>query len=265
MLNLLATSSTTEDRDPDQVHPPCVLASLGVPLRPARMEALGTVSCSIAHDLNNVLTPILLGLDTLQQEDISRRARLALAIIESNTRRAADLVDQITAFALGAERPRILMNAGNIIREVARTARMSARKGPSVSTRIPAGLWRVKGDPGQIHRVLTNLATNACEAMGGKGELRITAENIRIEASRESDPRSLGSGDYVRISVSDSGPGIPLDLRDRIFAPFFTTKATGTGLGLTTSAKMAASQGGLLTLGRTDDAGSDFHLFLPAA
>lgn len=101
MLNLLATSSTTEDRDPDQVHPPCVLASLGVPLRPARMEALGTLSCSIAHDLNNVLTPILLGLDTLQQEDISRRARLALAIIESNTRRAADLVDQITAFALG--------------------------------------------------------------------------------------------------------------------------------------------------------------------
>ena len=245
---------------------PCVL-NVGVDIterkrletqlfRAQRLESIGTLAGGIAHDLNNVLTPILLAIKLLRRDRPKQRERV-LSILETNARRGADLIRQLLTFARGAEGKRIQVELGSLVREVGVIARDTFPKTIELSVEVDDDLWQVEGDPTQIHQVLLNLAVNARDAMDGKGRLRISATNRTFDREGLRGRPGLTPGRYVVLEVADSGPGIPRELREQVFDPFFTTKdpAHGTGLGLFTVETIAAAHGGFVDVGDGSDDG----------
>jgi len=244
-------------------------------LRAQRLESIGTLAGGIAHDLNNVLTPILLAIKLLRRDRPKQRERV-LSILETNARRGADLIRQLLTFARGAEGKRIPVELSPLVREVSTVARDTFPKAIDLSVRVDDDLWAVEGDPTQLHQVLLNLAVNARDALDGRGQIEITAANRTLD---EQDLRGRPGrlpGRYVVLEVADSGPGIPHELREQVFDPFFTTKdpAHGTGLGLFTVETIATAHGGFVEVAsRTDrsslaadePAGARFRVYLPVA
>ena len=220
-----------------------------VALRAERLQTLGSLACGIAHDLNNVLTPILLGIETLKLGPGSKRAAQVLAMIEANARQVADLADQVLAFARGIEARRTAVCMAYLIQDVARTARETFDGAIETRTHLPRGLWEINADATQIHQVLLNLAVNARDAMIGGGSLTLSANNVSIGGDLTTGDAAI-PGDYVEIRIADTGHGIPPRMLGKIFEPFFTTKGfgKGTGVGLSTVASIVKSHGGFITI-----------------
>jgi two-component system cell cycle sensor histidine kinase/response regulator CckA len=234
--------------------------------RTQRLESLGTLSSGIAHDLNNVLAPILMTAQLLESQLDDPRSKRLLPILIANTKRGANLVKQVLSFTRGMEGERTLLQIKHLIREVQQVVKETFPKSIEVSTNISQNLWTVSADPTQLHQVLMNLCVNARDAMPNGGNLTISAENFYIDKNYTAMHLDAKVGCYVVISVSDTGTGIPPEYIDRIFEPFFTTKEVGkgTGLGLSTVLGIVKSHGGFINVYSEVGQGSQFKVYLPA-
>ncbi|HET9066132.1 MAG TPA: PAS domain S-box protein [Gemmatimonadales bacterium] len=224
-------------------------------LRAQRMESIGTLAGGIAHDLNNVLTPILMSVEMLRMEDDTAERRETLDNIEATARKGADMIRQVLQFARGVDGRRVEIDVRELVDDVVRIGNDTFLKAVQLTAHIDRDLPPVSGDPTQLHQVLLNLAVNARDAMPDGGTITITARSedlLRPEAD-------------VLVEVTDTGTGIPPELVDRIFEPFFTTKAQGkgTGLGLSTSLAIVTSHGGTLRVRSTPGKGTTFTMRLP--
>lgn len=236
-------------------------------LRAQRLESLGTLASGIAHDLNNILAPILASSQLVQakirKDDPNRRM---LEIIETSAKRGADLVKQVLSFAKGVEGDRVHLSIKYLISEIQQIVKQTFPKFIDLSVDIDKNLWDVSGDATQLHQVLLNLVVNARDAMPSGGSISIIAENLFADENYTRLHIDAQVGQYVAISIADTGVGIPLDVLERIFEPFFTTKAfgKGTGLGLSTALGIVKSHGGFINVLSQVGQGTQFKLFLPA-
>ncbi len=238
-------------------------------LRAQRLENLGALASGIAHDLNNILTPIvaITELLPLKLTNLDERTQKLLKTLAENSRRGRELVAQILAFARGSNGEHTLLQPRHLLTEIVQVARQTFPKSIETSLQIESSnLWTVAADATQIHQVLMNLCINARDAMADGGELVIMAENIILsDEYPKLRPHGRG-GAYVAISVADTGIGIPPELVDQIFEPFFTTKAIGegTGLGLSTVATIVKNHHGFIDVSSQLGQGTQFRFYLPA-
>lgn len=235
-------------------------------LRAQRMESIGTLAGGIAHDLNNVLSPIMLSLEMFRMTATDASSRELLDTIQLSAQHGADLVRQVLTFARGVDGERREVRVTHLVRDVERTARDTFPKNIDVRTMVPPDLWRVVGDATQLQQVLLNLCVNARDAMPYGGTLTIAAENVTLDAHAAALKIDAIPGPYVLVRVEDTGGGMTPDELERIFDPFFTTKAlgSGTGLGLSTSLAIVKSHGGFVRVCSEPGSGSTFSVYLPA-
>ncbi|WP_315791521.1 hybrid sensor histidine kinase/response regulator [Fischerella sp. JS2] len=235
-------------------------------LRAQRLESIGTLASGIAHDLNNVLAPILMTAQLLESQLHDERSQRLLPILISNAKRGANLVKQVLSFTRGMEGDRTLLQLKHIVREIQQVMRETFPKSIDVSATIPPNLWTIYGDATQLHQVLMNLCVNARDAMPNGGTLTISAENFLVDENYARMHLDAQVGAYVAITVSDTGVGIATEIIDRIFEPFYTTKefGKGTGLGLSTVLGIVKSHGGFISVYSEVGKGSQFKVYLPA-
>jgi len=236
-------------------------------LRAQRMESIGTLAGGIAHDFNNILSPILMATEMLQLGDVDNETRRWLSIIRENAERGAELVKQVLTFARGMEGERIIVQVKHIIKDLVKVLKQTLPKSITVRSDLEPDLWIIRADPTQIHQVLMNLSINARDAMPLGGTLVITAENVRLDENYARVHLDAAPGEYLLITVSDTGAGIAPDIQDRIFDPFFTTKeiGKGTGLGLATALTIVRSHGGFINVYSDLGRGTKFSVYLPTA
>jgi PAS domain S-box-containing protein len=236
-------------------------------LRSQRLESIGTLASGLAHDLNNVLAPIMMAVQFLRESTEDEGSLACLQTLETCSRRGADIIRQVLMFARGVEGERILINPKHLIREMERIARETFPRNIEILVTIPRDPCIFMGDATQIQQVLMNLCVNARDAMPNGGSLTITLEGAEFDvAACRIHPKSR-PGPYVVISVADTGKGIPKDLMEKIFDPFFTTKplGQGTGLGLPTVLGITENHGGFVHLTSEVGKGSYFKVHIPAA
>lgn len=234
-------------------------------LRSQRLESIGNLAGGIAHDLNNILTPILASIDSLRLKPGGKRAGAILDTLESSARRGAEMVNQVVSFARGSDPGPAPIRIDRVVGEAMRLVSMSFPKTIAVKADIPPGLWPVSGDTTQIHQVLMNLLVNAKDALPSGGAIAIGAANTTVTRRNAAGHPGVKFGLYVTIAISDNGTGIPEAIRDRIFEPFFTTKAPdrGTGLGLSTTRSILRAHGGFVTVESVVGCGTTFRIYLP--
>jgi hypothetical protein len=235
-------------------------------LRSQRMESIGTLASGIAHDLNNILAPIMMSA-TMLHEQVSPDARMLTTVIEESAQRGTDIVKQVLTFARGIEGDRVALQPRHLIKEVQEITRETFPKSIQIRTGMPKDLWTIIGDSTQVHQIVLNLCINARDAMPDGGTLTITAENLDVGECDAAMHPDAKVGRYVAIGVADTGTGIPAKIIDKIFDPFFTTKEVGkgTGLGLSTVIGIAKSHGGFVKVYSEMGKGSIFKVYLPAS
>jgi PAS domain S-box-containing protein len=233
-------------------------------LRAQRMEGIGTLAGGIAHDLNNVLAPILMSIEVLGRKVSDAHGQRMLGILETSARRGADLVKQVLTFSRGAQGPAGLLDPSHIVREMERMARETFPKSIRVQVDVAGDVWQVMGQATPLQQVLMNLCVNARDAMPSGGTLLLRARNETIRAVR--DGKAGDPAPHVLLEVADTGTGMASEVVDRIFDPFFTTKpvGVGTGLGLSTTAAIVKSHGGFIDVETAPGEGTTFKVFLPA-
>ncbi len=239
-------------------------------LRVQRLESLGTLASRIAHDLNNIFTPILVTAQLLPMKfpDADDKTQQLLHLLEGSARRGADLVQQILAFARGAEGQKALLQIGHLLSEVVQVAEQTFPPTIAIHSQVATQeLWLVMADATQLHQVLMNLCANARDAMPTGGTLTMDAENCVIDATYTKMNVEAKPGSYVVITIADTGMGISPEILDRIFDPFFTTKelGKGTGLGLSTVIGIVKKHGGWVSVHSEVGKGTAFQVYLPAA
>lgn len=234
--------------------------------RAQRMESIGTLAGGIAHDLNNVLSPIIMSLELLSARFPDAGSAELLSIVSASAQRGADMVRQVLSFARGVEGRRMELQLRHLIKEVEQIANDTFLKNIQVRSIIPNDLWTVVGDPTQIHQVLLNLCVNARDAMPYGGNLVISAGNRILDAQYAALNLEATAGPYVFLQVEDSGTGMPPAVIEKIFDPFFTTKEAGkgTGLGLSTSLAIVKSHGGFFRVDSEPGKGTKFQVYLSA-
>jgi CheY-like chemotaxis protein len=230
------------------------------------MESLGTLAGGIAHDLNNVLAPVLISIEFLRLEERNPERLEVLSSLQDSVRRGADLVRQVLSFARGIEGERVLTNLHHLAREMQQIVRDAFPKNIEFRLESANDLWTISADPTQMHQVMMNLCVNARDAMPNGGRLTLALHNLEVDeifAGMNPDARP---GSYVIIKVEDTGEGIPANIQARIFEPFFTTKefGKGTGLGLATVLTIVKSHGGFIKLYSEQGKGTNFNVYLPA-
>ncbi|MGB3207944.1 MAG: response regulator [Crinalium sp.] len=234
--------------------------------RAQRLESLGILAGGIAHDLNNVLTPIMMAVQLLQLKISDAQSKNWLTLLETNVRRGADLVKQVLSFARGMQGKRTIIQISHLINELKHFASETFPKSINIYTDTKSSLQAIVGDATQIHQVLLNLCVNARDAMPDGGTLTIDAENIYLDEHYTRMNIDAHVGNYIVITVSDTGIGIPNDIMEKIFYPFFTTKEVGegTGLGLSTVIGIVKSHGGFVKVKSEVGKGTQFKVYLPA-
>ncbi len=235
-------------------------------LRAQRMESIGTLAGGIAHDLNNILSPILMSVGMLQLKTQDPETHRWLEVIRENSERGAALVQQVLTFARGMEGERTTVQVKHIIVDLVKVLTETLPKSISVKREIEQDLPLISADPTQIHQVLMNLCINARDAMPSGGTLSIRAETIALDETFSKINVDAAPGSYVLITVTDTGTGMSPDVVNRIFDPFFTTKPVGhgTGLGLSTSITIVKSHGGFINVYSERGKGTQFSIYFPA-
>ena len=235
-------------------------------LRAQRMESIGTLAGGIAHDLNNILTPILMSIDALKKKTPDPATLKMLETIGSSAKRGADIVRQVLTFARGIQGERIEIHPQHLLQDLELIIKDIFPKDIRLKLSIPDEAWTIQGDPTQMHQVLLNLCLNARDAMPNGGELHLGLEHCVLDEQFASAHLQARPGRYVNFIVADQGTGIPSEIIDKIFEPFFTTKDInkGTGLGLSTVSAIVKSHGGLINVYSEQGVGTTFHIYLPA-
>lgn len=235
-------------------------------LRAQRLESVGTLASGVAHDLNNILSPVLMGAALLKRAPLDPENARLLDLIEQSARRGAGVVNQLLTFSRGAGGERIPLQPRHVLKEILQLMQETFPRNLVIDLYAPRELWLVPADATQLHQVLMNLCVNARDAMPQGGQLSLSAANMTLPNSAVRGAPPSATGPHVRIAVRDTGEGIPPALLDRIFDPFFSTKAPGkgTGLGLSTVLGIVRAHGGFVHVESTPGAGSEFQIFLPA-
>lgn len=236
-------------------------------LRAQRLESIGTLAGGIAHDLNNVLAPILMSVEMLQLNGVDPETARWLTMIRENADRGADLIKQVLTFARGMSGERIQVQVKHIVKELVAVLKETFPRSIDVKFDIEPALWTILADPTQIHQVLMNLCVNARDAMPSGGTIKISAKNVVVDENHSRINMDADPGNYVYLTVSDTGTGMTPDIVDRIFDPFFTTKdiGQGTGLGLSTTLTIVRSHGGFINVYSEVDRGTRFSIYFPSA
>lgn len=230
-----------------------------------KMESIGMIAGGIAHDLNNVLTPITMSIQLLKDNQTDQRSQQILETLESNANRGADIVKQVLTFARGAEAEFTTIHPNKLIEEITNIVDHTFPKGIKVSSRVEEGVEYIQGNLTQLHQVLLNLCLNSRDAMPSGGKLMLHAEMKEV-GSRQARLRPwVKPGWFTRISVSDTGAGMSPQVQDKIFEPFFTTKKVGqgTGLGLSVVHSIIRSHHGFIEIETKMGTGSTFYVYLP--
>ncbi len=235
-------------------------------VRSQRLEAVGTLAAGVAHDLNNILTPISVAAGMLKGQLHNASDVELAAMIETSAVRGGDIVKQLLAFSRGIESARGPVQPRHILREVRKLIAETFPRNVEIRLAAPNDLWPIDADATQLHQVVLNLCVNARDAMPEGGTLFLAASNEELDAH---DPRlepNQAPGRFVAFSVADTGTGIPPDVLPHIFDPFYTTKAEGlgTGLGLSTVLGIVRSHGGFLKADTEIGQGTTFRVYWPA-
>lgn len=235
-------------------------------LRAQRMESIGALAGGIAHDLNNVLSPIILSIDLLKRKIDDPAIHKILDTITTSAQHGAEMVNQVLSFARGLEGRRIYVQVKHLVHDMVKIAFDTFPKNIRMEEWVNPDLWLLQADPTQLHQVLLNLCVNARDAMSQGGQITISAENVLIDEQYAAMNLETPVGPYVKIEVKDTGSGIPDEIIDKIFDPFFTTKdvGKGTGLGLSTSLAIVKSHGGFIRVYSDLGKGTCFRIYLPA-
>ncbi|MFZ4620791.1 MAG: response regulator [Bacteroidota bacterium] len=235
-------------------------------MRVQRLENIGFLSSGIAHDLNNVLSPVLLSVQLLLKDPSRDRSQKILNNLVEIVTRGIDLVKQVTVIAKGMERKHHPIQAKYLLREMKQFVEQTFPDSISVMLDYDNDLWLIKGDTTQIHQILLNLCINARDAMQGGGTIRLDAHNTLVDAPLQFGKDLLEPGAYVTVSVSDSGAGMSAEVMARIFDPFFTTKGkdSGTGLGLATVANIVQQHKAYLSVKSAVNDGTTFSIMFHA-
>ncbi|HEY0864121.1 MAG TPA: response regulator [Lacunisphaera sp.] len=236
-------------------------------LRAQRLEGIGMLAAGIAHDLNNVLTPILMAGPMLRVRATDPLDQRLLQTLENSAERGAALVRQILAFAHGTTGEPRLMQVKHLARDIVEMIEETFPKSIKLEQHFPADTWPIRANPTQIHQVLLNLCVNARDAMPRGGTLRLRTSNHRLDDIQALAIPGARAGNFVRIEVEDSGTGIPPEMLKHVWEPFFTTKEAGkgTGLGLSTVRGIAEAHQGFVELETVVGRGTTLRISLPAA
>jgi PAS domain S-box-containing protein len=235
-------------------------------LRTQRVETIGALAGGIAHDLNNALAPVLMGVNLLRKEPLSPEAVRMLELMDKSAQRGSEMVRQILSFSRGVGGELAAVSVRNLVEEMTRLAEKTFPRSIKIVTVLPEGLARVRGNATQLHQVLLNLCVNARDAMPKGGTLTIEVANAALDGRSLPAGRGLNAGAYVILKVSDTGHGIAPEMLDKIFEPFFSTKELnrGTGLGLSTAVGIIKTHGGFIDVASGVGNGSTFTVGLPA-
>jgi two-component system cell cycle sensor histidine kinase/response regulator CckA len=231
-----------------------------------KMDMVGQLAGGIAHDFNNVLSAIMMANDfLLNAHKPTDPSFQDIMQIKQNATRAATLVRQLLAFSRRQTlRPQVL-DLGDALSDLTMLLRRLIGEKVKLDFVHGRDLWPVKVDVSQFEQVVVNLAVNARDAMPDGGTLTVKTANITASESAELAHKGMPAADYVRIEITDTGTGIPADIRDKIFEPFFSTKEVGkgTGLGLSTVYGIVKQTGGFIYVDSETGKGTSFHIFLP--
>ena len=236
-------------------------------VRVQRLENIGLLAAGIAHDLNNMLAPMLMAAPVLREAITDPGALRMLDILERSAERGSALIRQILAFSQSTGGEPQLVQMRHLLRDISLFMAETFPKSIKVEERIAADLWPIKANPSQLHQVLLNLCLNARDAMGGGGKLFVRAENRTLDAFSAAAIDGGRAGAFIIIQVEDTGTGISPEVLARMWEPFVTTKGAGkgTGLGLSTVRGVINNHGGFIQLDTTQGKGSSFRVYLPAA
>ena len=233
-------------------------------LRSQRLESLGTLAGGIAHDLNNILSPLSVSTYLLRPQVADERGQKTLDTMDEVIDRGSLLVRQVLSFARGAEGERVSIDPGKVLHEVADILKETFPRSIRIQCNLNRATARVLADSTQLHQVIMNLCVNARDAMPAGGDLEITTTIVDLD---ETYTQALmdGHGRFIVIGVRDTGSGIDPKFIDKIFDPFFTTKepGKGTGLGLSTSLGIVRSHGGFISVYSEPARGTLFNVYLP--
>ena len=234
-------------------------------LRAQRLESIGTLAGGIAHDLNNVLSPILMAVEMLQLEKQDDTSIRWLSMIRENSERGAALIKQVLSFARGVDAERVTVQAKHIIKDIVNVLSETLPRSIEIKFDIDPELEVITADPNQIHQVLMNTCINARDAMPDGGILRIYAKNVSVDENYIRLNPNARPGEYVVIAIEDSGVGMEKEILERIFDPFFTTKeiGKGTGLGLSTALMIVQGHEGFMNVYSEPNRGTRFSIYLP--
>ncbi|HEU0206081.1 MAG TPA: PAS domain-containing protein [Pseudolysinimonas sp.] len=234
-------------------------------LRAQRMESLGTLASGIAHDLNNVLAPILMAVQLLSPGETDPARLQILNSTELAVQRGADMIRQVLSFASGTSGQQVDIDLADVVAELESMNVESRADGARLQFDVAEDLWPVTGDPTQLLQVLLNLVTNARDAAADDGTVTVRVRNLTLSDEYTSVSHIAPPGDYVQVEVEDNGGGMSPAVLGKIFEPFFTTKkaGSGTGLGLSTSLAIVRGHGGYMQAYSEPGRGSTFRVHLP--
>jgi PAS domain S-box-containing protein len=235
-------------------------------LRAQRLESIGSLASGIAHDLNNIIAPIMMSAQMIQSDDDPASHHEFAQTILISAQRAAGVIKQLLGFARGQQGRKQMVQVRHLLRETGQIARETFPRSIKIEETCAADLWMVEADATQLHQVLLNLSVNARDAMPEGGKLILDASNIVVDSQFVARNPGAIQGRYVRIQVEDTGTGMPESVREHIFESFFTTKleGQGTGLGLTTVLGIVKSHRGFITFATSVGKGTSFQVYLPA-
>lgn len=251
---LIASTDITEEKEIERQY-----------LRMQRLETLGLLASGIAHDLNNVLAPVLMASQNLLNEIKDEGQLELLRSIEVSARRGGALVHQILSFARGAEGERAPLQVKQLLHEFQRVAKDTFPRAIQIVTRFGKNIRPVLGNRTQLYQAIMNLGVNARDAMPNGGILQIEANNVVLDEQFVSRYPPAPPGEYLMLKISDNGVGIPEEQLEKIFDPFFTTKQAGkgTGLGLSTVLGIVKRHRGFLDVTSKVEKGTKFTIYLP--
>ncbi len=234
--------------------------------RVQRLEGIGSLASGIAHDLNNILSPLLSITPMLRGSIQDADGQSMLEIIENSARRGAEIIRLLLAFARGKPSTRIPLPTGTLLRDIEKIVYETFPRDICLRLDSPEDLWPMIGDGTQIQQVLMNLCINSRDAMPGGGTLNVGARNVRIDTTQAATLPGAQPGQYVRVTVADTGTGIAPEHMNRIFDPFFSTKdpGKGTGLGLPTVLGIVRGHGGFVHVESHIGRGTIFEVYFPA-
>jgi len=230
-----------------------------------KMEAIGQLTGGIAHDFNNLLQVVIGNLELLQPMLGNDMASDLLNEAQDAAELGARLTNQLLAFARRQQLAPQVIWLNDVVLGVAAMLRRTLGEQVQLSTSLAAGLWRTRADPGQVQSAIVNLALNARDAMPKGGKLILETSNITLDADHFNADPELKPGDYVQLAITDTGGGMPPEVRDRAFEPFFTTKekGRGTGLGLAMVYGFVKQSGGNVTIYSEPGVGTTVNVYLP--